>query len=68
MTEGRKKGRAEAGSADRPDLIGGPRLFGVVVGRSNSRTRIGGHSHAVEDQTAASLLFLGAHAGIFVVA
>jgi hypothetical protein len=56
-----------AGSAD-PDLIGGPRLFGVVMGRSNSRPRNAGHSHAVDDQTAASLLFLGAHAGVFVVA
>jgi hypothetical protein len=31
----------------------GPRLFGPVMERSNSCARIGGHSHAVDDQTAA---------------
>ena len=45
----------------------GPRLFGPVMERSNSCARIGGHSHAVRDQTAGFLLFLGAHAGVFVV-
>ena len=29
----------------------GPRLFGRVMERSNSCARIGGHSHAVRDQT-----------------
>jgi hypothetical protein len=39
----------------------GPRLFGPVTERSNSRPRIGGHSHALDDQTAAFLLVVGAH-------
>ena len=54
-----------AGSADHRSC--GRRLFGPVMERSNSCVRIGGHSHAVDDQTAASGLFLGAHAGVFVV-
>jgi len=29
--------------------------------------RIGGHSHSINDQTAALVLFLGAHAGVFAV-
>ena len=40
----------------------GPRLFGPAMERSNSCARIGGHSHPVHDQTAALLLFVGAHA------
>jgi hypothetical protein len=55
-----------AGSADH--RFCGPRLFGPVMERSNSCARIGGHFHAIDDQTAASGLFLGAHAGVFVVA
>ena len=55
-----------AGSADH--RFCGPRLFGSVMERSNSCARIGGHSHPVDDQTAASVLFAGAHAGVFVVA
>jgi hypothetical protein len=35
-------------------------LFGVVMERSNSCARIGGHSDAVDDQTAALVLFVGA--------
>jgi hypothetical protein len=45
----------------------GPRLFGPVMERSNSCARIAGHSHAVDDQTAAFVLFVGAHACVFVV-
>ena len=37
-------------------------LFGPVVERSNSGARMGGHSHAVDDQTAAVLLLVGADA------
>jgi hypothetical protein len=55
----------EAGSADHRRC--GPRLFGLSMGRSNSYARIGGHPDAVNDQTAPSLLFLGAHAGVFAV-
>ena len=55
----------KAGSADH--RFCGPRLFGPVMERSNSCARIGGHSHAVDDQTAAFVLFLGAHASVFVV-
>ncbi len=39
----------EAGSADH--RFCGPRLFGPLMERSNSRAHIGGHSHAVHDQT-----------------
>ena len=56
----------EAGSADH--RFCGPRLFGPLMERSNSCARVGGHSHAVDDQTAAFLLFVGARAGVFVVA
>jgi hypothetical protein len=45
----------------------GPCLFGLVMKRSNSCARIGGHSHAVRDQTAAFVLLVGAHARVFVV-
>jgi len=38
-----------ASSADR--RFCGPRLFALVTERSNSCARIGGHSHAVDDQT-----------------
>ena len=41
----------KAGSADH--RFCGPRLFGPVIERSNSCARVGGHSHAVDDQTAA---------------
>jgi len=37
----------------------GPRLFGLVMERSNSCAQIGGHSDAVDDQPAAFLLFAG---------
>jgi hypothetical protein len=56
----------ERGSADH--RFCGPRLFGPVMEQSNSCARIGGHPHAVGDQTAAFLLFLGAQAGVFVLA
>jgi hypothetical protein len=46
----------------------GPRLSGPETKRSNSCARIRGHSHAVDDQTAAFLLFVGAHARVSVVA
>jgi len=51
-------GDSKAGSADH--RFCGPRLFGPVMERSNSCARIGGHFHAVHDQTAAFVLFLGA--------
>ena len=38
-----------AGSAD-PRFCG-PLLFGPLMERSNSCARVGGHSHAVDDQT-----------------
>jgi hypothetical protein len=53
-------------SADR--RFCGPRLFGPLMERSNSCARVGGHSHAVDNQTAAFVLFVGARAGVFVVA
>jgi hypothetical protein len=49
-----------AGGADH--RFCGPRLFRPVMERSNSCARIAGHSHAVHDQTAASVLFVGAPA------
>jgi len=56
--------RGRSGSADH--RFCGPRLFGPVVERSNSCARIGGHSHAVDGRTAAFVLFVGDHAGVFV--
>jgi hypothetical protein len=47
---------------------GGPRLFDLVMERSNSCARIEGHSNSINDQTAAFRLFVGAHAGVFGVA
>jgi hypothetical protein len=55
----------KAGSADH--RFCGPRLFGPLMERSNSCARMGGYSHAVDDQTAAFVLFLGTHAGAFLV-
>jgi len=55
----------QVGSADH--RFCGPRLFGLVMERSNSCARFGGHSDAVDNQTAAFLLFVGAHNGAFVV-
>ena len=45
----------------------GPRLFGLVMERSNSCARMGGHSEADDKHTAAFVLFVGAHAGVFVL-
>jgi hypothetical protein len=59
-------GPGEVGSADH--RFRGPRLFGPVMGRSNSCVRIGGGSQAVGDQTAALVLFVGAQASVFIVA
>jgi len=44
----------------------GPRLVGLVMERSNSCGRIGGHPGAVHHQIAAFVLFLVAHVGVFV--
>jgi hypothetical protein len=44
-----------------------PRLFGPLMERSNSCAGIGGYSDQVDDQAAALVLFVGAHAGVFVV-
>jgi hypothetical protein len=38
----------KAVSAHPPILVAGPRLFGLVMERSNSFARIGGHSHALD--------------------
>ena len=45
-------------------VVGG--FFGPVMERPNSRAQIGGHSHAVDDQTAACVLFVSAQAGVLV--
>ena len=54
------------GSADH--RFCGPRPFGLVTGRSNSRTRVGRYPGTVHDQTATFLLLLGAHTGVLVAA
>ena len=63
--------KATIGSAGKSIERGPPLLwsasFGPVMEPSNSCGRIGGYSHAVDNQTAAFVLLLGAHVGVFVV-
>src|SRR5438094_4335779 len=53
--------------ADEPADLNGA-AFRWACDRSNSRARVGGHSDAVDDQTAASFLLIRAHARILVEA
>jgi hypothetical protein len=70
-----RKGRKEAGGAGPPILTAGARLFALVMAPANSWPRIGGHSLAVDpaerdrrSSRPSADGFLGAHAGVFVVA